>query len=225
VTDANGIYLELMNYKKKYNIPVYAYVDGLCASGGMYIALAADKILSSDISLIGSVGVIAPTFMNATSLLEKIGVEALTISAGKGKDSLNPFRPWQPGEDKNYTQIIDYYYKHFVNLVVNARPEISKEKLVNEYGAHIFPADIAQQFGFIDASNKQIGEAIEELMATANLEKDNYQVIQLESKDWWDSLFSAEAPWRTGTIKHQLSLSPSFDLLMQNHYLYMHYPL
>ncbi|MFI5264393.1 MAG: S49 family peptidase, partial [Candidatus Kapaibacterium sp.] len=65
-TDSDTIYRLLMEYKKQYKVPIYAYVDGLCASGGMYIAITADKIMASDTSLIGSIGVIAPTFMNFT---------------------------------------------------------------------------------------------------------------------------------------------------------------
>ena len=60
VTDADDIFHALSEYKKKYSVPIYAYVDGLCASGGMYVALAADKIFANNVSLIGSIGVIAP---------------------------------------------------------------------------------------------------------------------------------------------------------------------
>src|SRR5690606_9333623 len=95
VIDADGIYRAIKAYKAQHNIPVYAYVDGLCASGGMYIAAAADKIFASDVSLIGSVGVISPPTFNFTKTMEKLGIEALTLSAGIGKDDLNPFRPWK----------------------------------------------------------------------------------------------------------------------------------
>jgi protease-4 len=148
VSDADGIFRLVGDYKKKYQVPVYAYIDGLCASGGMYVALAADKVFATDTSLIGSVGVIAPTFLNLTKLLDKIGVEALTISAGKDKDALNPLRTWKPGEDENYRQIIEYYYNHFVELVTTHRPDISKEKLIKDYGAHIFPAPEAKESFF-----------------------------------------------------------------------------
>ncbi|MBA2367776.1 MAG: S49 family peptidase [Candidatus Protochlamydia sp.] len=225
VTDANGIFQALKDYKAKYNVPIYAYVDGLCASGGMYIALAADKIYSSDVSLIGSVGVIAPTFMNFSELLGKVGVETLTISAGKDKDALNPLRPWKPGEEENYKQIVDYYYDHFVNLVTTNRPEMSKEKLVQDYGAKIFPADEAHQYGFIDVSNVMLSDALKQLVEKAGIEGEKYQVIRLESKGWWDSLFSAETPLLTGKIKHQLTISPSVDLMLENQFLYLYYPL
>lgn len=225
VGDADGIFRALKEYKQKYEVPIYAYIDGLCASGGMYVALAADKIFASDISLIGSVGVIAPTFMNLTKLLEKIGIETLTISAGKGKDALNPLRSWKPGEDENYRQIIDYYYQHFVNLVTLHRPEVNKEKLVQDYGAHIFPAPDALERGFIDVSGVPLADALRELLKQVGITDDQYQLVRLENKGWWQSLFSAQASsLLSGKVKHQISFSPEVDILLRNQFLYLYCP-
>ena len=223
-TDSDNIFRILLEYKKQYNVPIYAYVDGLCASGGMYIALAADKILSSETSLIGSVGVIAPTFMNFTKVLEKIGVDTLTLSAGKDKDAMNPLRPWKPGEEDNYKNIIDYLYNEFVNLVVTHRP-ISKEKLVDEYGACVFPASLAKEHGYVDESGVSLREALKQLVQAAGIKDEHYQVIKLEDKGWWKSLFKNEMPaLLTGEIKHKLHLSPEMDMMMQNRFLYLYRP-
>ena len=56
VVDSDNIYRMLKEYKERYKVPIFAYVDGLCASGGMYIACAADKIYSGPAGTIGSVG-------------------------------------------------------------------------------------------------------------------------------------------------------------------------
>ncbi len=222
VTDADGIFRALSTYKEKYKIPIYAFVDGLCASGGMYVALSADKIFASDTSLIGSVGVIAPTFLNFTKLLDKVGVDALTITAGKDKDAMNPLRPWKPGEDANYRQIIEFYYDHFVELVTSHRTAISKEQLVKDYGAKIFPAPIAKEHGFIDFSGVSLSETIKELTTAANV-SENYQVIKLENKNWWTTLFSNQArSIFNGEMKHKLSLNPEMDALLSNQYLYLY---
>lgn len=226
VNDADGIYRALTDYKTKYKVPVHAYVDGLCASGGMYIALATDKIFASDVSLIGSVGVIAPSFLNVTKLLDKIGVETLTLSAGKDKDAMNPLRPWKPGEDENYKQIINYYYDHFIDLVTRHRPEISKEKLVQDYGANVFPAPEAKTKGFIDVNGAKLSDAMHELLAKAGIMDENYQVIRLSNKSWWNTLFSASSstPLFTGKITHQVSISPEIDLRLRNQFLYLYSP-
>jgi protease-4 len=225
VTDADGIFRALKNYKEKYKVPIYAYVDGLCASGGMYVALAADKIFASETSLIGSVGVIAPSFLNLTKLLDKIGVETLTISAGKDKDALNPLRPWKPGEDANYRQIIDYYYHHFVELVAAHRPAMNKEKLIKDYGALLFPAPQAKENGYIDTSGISLADTLKELLKEANITTEDYQVIRLENKSWWTTLFSNQASSLfTGQIKHQISFSPEIDLLFHHQFLYLYCP-
>lgn len=223
-TDSDNIFRMLLEYKKQYQVPIYAYVDGLCASGGMYIALAADKIYASESSLIGSVGVIAPTFMNFTKVLEKIGVDTLTLSAGKEKDALNPLRPWKAGEEDNYRHIIDFLYNQFVDLVVTHRP-ISKEKLVDEYGARVYPSPIAKEHGYIDESGISLRETLKELVEAAGIQDDNYQVLKLEDKGWWKSLFKSEVSQLfKGEIVHRLSISPEVDMTMQNRFLYLYCP-
>ena len=224
-TDSDDIFRQILTYKEQYQVPVYAYVNGLCASGGVYIAIAADKILASETSLIGSVGVIAPTFMNFSKVLDKIGVDTMTISAGKEKDAMNPLRPWVPGEEDNYKQIISFLYNDFVDLVVKHRPNMTKEKLVEEYGARIYPAPIAKEHGYIDESNVSLREAVKQLVQAAGIEDDNYQVIKLENSGWFKSLFKNQASsLLTGEIKHRLTLSPEMDLLMQNKFLYLYCP-
>jgi protease IV len=224
VTDANGIFEALKEYKEKYKVPIYAFVDGLCASGGMYIAMAADKIYSTDVSLIGSVGVIIPSFMNFTKLLDKIGVETLTISAGKDKDALNPLRPWKPGEENNYKQITDYFYDHFVNLMTTYRPKITKNELIEKYGARLFPSEQARQFGFIDESSAQLSTTLKDLLEQVNITDDQYQVIRLENKGWWKDLFSSKANVLNGTVEHRFKFTPEIDLMLKNQFLYLYYP-
>ena len=228
VFDADGIYRALKEYKEKYKVPIYSYVDGLCASGGMYVASATDEVYASDISLIGSVGVIAPTFMNFTKLLDKLGVDTLTISAGKDKDAMNPLRPWKPGEEKNYEDIIKYYYEHFVNIVTSNRPNVSKDKLVQDYGAQIFNAKDAVDYGFINGINQSIGETIKKLAKEANIE-DKYQVIKLENKNWFSTLFSAENSslrlLSQCKIKHEIAIGSELPQALHGKFLYYYDPL
>jgi protease-4 len=224
VVDADGIYRAIKDYKEKYQVPVYAYVDGLCASGGMYIAAAADKIYSSDVSLVGSVGVLAPTMFNLTKLLEKIGIETVTLTAGKDKDAMNPFRPWKPGEEENYQELINYYYQHFLNVVTSNRPQVDPNKLVKEYGARVFNAPQAFQQGLIDQSGISLSDTIKALLQEANVEGD-YQVIRLKDKNWWSTLFSSNAnALLTGKIKHQLQLTPELESAFQGQFLYLYRP-
>lgn len=223
VVDADGIYRALKEYKERYKVPVYAYVDGLCASGGLYVAAAADKIYASDVSLIGSVGVLAPTFANLSKMLEKIGIETLTLTAGKDKDAMNPFRPWKPGEEQNYQDLIDYYYRHFVNIMVNNRP-INKEELIKDYGAQVFTAPEAVNRGFIDVSDISLGETIKQINKEIGIDSDYYQVVKLKQKDWWSRLFSENSLLRTGKIQHDVTFMPEMDLALRGQFLYLYRP-
>ncbi len=222
VVDADGIYHAIKDYKERYKIPVYAHVDGLCASGGMYAACAADKIFASDVSLIGSVGVIVPSFLNFTQLIDKVGVQALTLSAGKDKDLLNPLRPWRPEEPKIFQDLIDYFYLHFVNIVVENRPHLDKNKLINDYGANIFNAVRAQEYGFIDAVENTQEGTLKRLLKQINIEDDNYQVIEMQRKTWFSELFKSEWPLLKGKIIHQIQLSPDFDSKLEGRFLYLY---
>lgn len=179
-SDSDTIYRALKSYKQKYNVPIYAYVDGLCASGGMYIASSADKIYSSHSSVIGSIGVLLGPNFNFADTMTKFGVKALTLTEGLDKDELNPFRAWKPDEGATLKNIMDSLYDQFVSIVVEARPKISKDQLVNTYGARVFIAQEAAQIGYIDEWNANYYDAIRDLSTVAQIKEDEaYQVIQL----------------------------------------------
>ena len=137
---SDAIYTLIKAYKERYSMPVIAYIQGMCASGGMYIACAADKVYASPDSLIGHVGVLfSPPFFNMTGLMSKLGIQSRTMSAGKDKDSMNPFRPWSENEGQQFQYIIDFMYNRFVDVVSSNRPKLTPEDLV-EQGARIWPA-------------------------------------------------------------------------------------
>jgi len=224
VTDSDRIYHLLKAYKEQYSVPVYAHVDGMCASGGMYIACAADKIFATNSSLVGSVGVIIPSAMNFSKLLQNHGVESLTLYAGKGKDELNPFRPWKQDEGKDYQSVIDAFYKNFVDIVSSNRPAISKEKLMEEYGAKVYPSAEAKELGYIDESNYSYNQALALLAENLELQADEYQVIELVEHNWLATLFKAQegSPLITGRIHHTLDLPLEMHPKLTNKYLYLY---
>lgn len=223
VFDSADILRALQDYKKKYNVPIFAFVEGFCASGGMYTALAADKIFATSTSLIGSVGVLAGSpFFNVSKLLTKFDIEALVLSVGKGKDALSPFRPWKENEDENLKNILDFYYNQFVDLVTTYRPLLSREKLTQDIGAKTFPAPLAQEMGFIDVSGASIEDALKELLTKVEITDDNYQVIRLENKHWLKALLTGHNALFTGKMEHKLSISPEFDIMMKSPFLYLY---
>lgn len=224
--DADMIYRALLAYKEKYHVPIYSYVEGFCASGGMYIAAASDKILASPESVIGSVGVIlGPTF-NVYDAMQKLGIKALTLTEGKDKDTLNPFRPWVPGEEESIKKIILALYERFVDIIAEARPALDKDKLIQEYGAQIFIAEEAQEIGFIDDGNSNYNSALKELAAVANIkETEKYQVLHIESPHGIISeLAQGRARFLEGKIKHVFPLGTNITSEMSGKFLYLYTP-
>lgn len=222
-TDSDIIYRLLKDYKNKYNIPILAYVDGVCASGGYYIACAADRILTSEASIIGSIGVLSwPPFVNISHMIEKIGAESLTVYAGKGKDALNPLRPWHEGEQDNYQKLVDFFYDRFVSIVSTNRPQIQTHDLVNSYGARVFASPEAKQIGLIDATGYSRNEALKELVQSAGiLETQKYQVICFETQEWWKKIFNQNSPLLTGKIRCEFDLPAKHS---RGHVSYLYSP-
>ena len=190
-TDSAAIHQMIKSYKERYKVPVIAYVDGLCASGAYQIALAADTIVTSDCSIVGSVGVVVfPPYLNVAEALQKLGITSQTVFSGKGKDALNPFRPWQEGESADIQAVTSHLYQHFVDMVATHRPKISRDQLINEYGAQIFASERAKQLGFIDETGYYLSEAIALAADRAGLHDQEVHVISLTNSSWAHELFS-----------------------------------
>lgn len=224
VTDSDGIYQALMEYKNRYGTPIFAYIGGVGASGGYMIASAADRVYAGESGLIGSIGVVSPSFFNVSDVLAKMGVKTQTLFAGKGKDAMNPFRPWSEGEDKTIQAIIDDYYQQFIQIVTRGRPNLTKDKLINEYGARVFSSQRALENGYIDAIVPTSSDALRELARTIVAEGDSYRVVELKSNEWVSDLFDAKASWVTGKVQHSLLLPAQMEIELLGQPLYIYRP-
>lgn len=107
-------------------IPLYAVVEDICASGGYYVAVAADKIYVDKASLIGSVGVLMDGF-GFTGTMEKLGVERRLITAGTNKGFLDPFSPANPAHQAYAKQMIKEIHQQFIDVVKQGRGKRLKE--------------------------------------------------------------------------------------------------
>lgn len=211
-TDSAGIYSLIKELKEELGgIPVYAYVDGMCASGGVYIACAADKIFASNSSKIGSVGVVVGPLINLHKGMEKLGIESETIYKGKRKDLFNPLRKWEVDEGKSLEALATLLYDQFLDVVTNARPKIKKEQLKEEIGADLFIAKTAQELGFIDEVGLSYKEALKSLAEAAKL--DNYQVY---------SVFRPRQFLEDLNMKIPAAFSLPFNLPTHRQFLFLH---
>jgi len=108
------------------NIPVYAVVEDICASGGYYIAVAADKIYVDKASIVGSIGVLMDGF-GFTGTMQKLGVERRLLTAGENKAILDPFSPVNPKHQEFAQQMLDQIHQQFIAVVREGRGNRLKE--------------------------------------------------------------------------------------------------
>jgi protease IV len=189
VIDSEGIYNLIMAYKKKYKVPVYAHIEGLCTSGGYMIACAADKVVATTSSVIGSVGV-KIQFLNFYGLMEKIGVKQKTLYRGIDKDEMSPFTDWDENEGVEYQALVDFSYENFLRIVQEQRPQIDIEKMRTHYGAKLFTPEVAFNYHYIDGYGLTRMEALKDFVSILGL-NDEYRVIQLKKRGSFNDLILA----------------------------------
>jgi protease IV len=122
---------EIKRLKQKHpEIPVYAVISDVCASGGYYIAAAADKIYANKASIVGSIGVIMAGF-GFVDAIEKLGVERRVLHAGESKGFMDPFKPLKQDEETHVQGLLNEIHQQFIDVVKGGRGErlIDDERL------------------------------------------------------------------------------------------------
>ena len=121
------VYNEIRQLKQEYpDLPVISVVSDICASGGYYIASAADKIFVNQASIIGSIGVVMNGF-GFVDVLDKLGVERRLLTAGAHKAMLDPFSPTNEEETQHMQKLLNQVHTQFINAVRTGRGERLKE--------------------------------------------------------------------------------------------------
>jgi protease-4 len=121
------IYDEMRRLRKKYpDTPLYAVVEDVCASGGYFVAVGADRIYVSKASIVGSIGVLMNGF-GFTGLMDKIGVERRLITAGENKGMLDPFSPVDKKDMQHARTLIHDVHEQFIGVVREGRGKRLKE--------------------------------------------------------------------------------------------------
>lgn len=200
VYDSEMILNTLFFIKNKYQIPLYAQIESLCASGALMISCCADRVFASPASIIGSIGVRSGTSFNFKELISKIGIHAKTITKGRGKDELDGFRDWNDNEGEITDQLLDDAYDRFLDIVSKSR-DIDRHVLKNQYGAGVFYAKRAQEIGLIDEPNSDYYTTLGYITKKLNLEKYTVVKPKYESKkSFWNNIFTSS----TGVNKFSL---------------------
>lgn len=130
-------------------IPLYVVVEDICASGGYYVAVAADKIFVDKASLVGSIGVLMDGF-GFTGVMDKLGVERRLLTAGTNKGFLDPFSPQNPEQIAYAKAMLAQIHQQFIEVVRTGRGKRLKET-PEMFSGLIWSGDKSIENGLADA--------------------------------------------------------------------------
>lgn len=148
VTDADLIHRKVAKLREK-GRTVYALMGDLCASGGYYVAVAAEQIWAHPTTITGSIGVIIPN-LNVSELMARYGVVDLSVTSGENKAVLSPTRPQTAAQRALIQAVVDDLYARFLRLVSEGRG-LDPAAVAPYADGRIFTADAAKAARLIDA--------------------------------------------------------------------------
>ncbi len=147
---AGQIYDELMRLQKNYpEMPMYAALEDICASGGYYVASALPKIYADKATLVGSIGVIMQGF-GFQQTLEKLGIESRLLTAGKNKAFLDPFAPVNPEQKQHAQGLLNLIHEQFIKAVETGRGGRLKASRNELFQGLIWTGEDAVKLGLVD---------------------------------------------------------------------------
>ncbi len=124
---AGIVHDEILRLRAKYpKVPLYAVVEEVCASGGYYVAAAADRIFVDKASLVGSIGVLMDGF-GLVGMLDKLGIERRLLTAGRNKGFLDSFSPMEEQQRQYAQKMLDEIHQQFIEVVRKGRGDRLKE--------------------------------------------------------------------------------------------------
>lgn len=187
---------EIRRLKAKYkDIPVYAVVSDLCASGGYYIAVAADYIYADKASIVGSIGVRMDNF-GVVDLMEKLGIERRLYTAGANKGMLDPFLPEKPEQVEHVQKMLDETHQQFINVVKEGRGKRLRET-PEIFSGLFWTGEEAVRLGLVDGLGSDAYVARElikaEEMVNFTSEKDLLQRLSERVETSVQSMLSLKA--------------------------------
>ncbi len=141
---------EIKRLREKYpDIPLYAVVSDMCASGGYYVASAADKIYVNESSVIGSIGVLMNGF-GFVDAMNELGIERRLMTAGEHKGILDPFSPVSEFDREHADKLLKKIHKHFIAAVKEGRGDRLKGDEETLFSGLFWTGDQGIELGLAD---------------------------------------------------------------------------
>ncbi len=128
--------------------PVYAVISDMCASGGYYVAVAANAIYADKASIVGSIGVLMDGF-GFTRAMDKLGVDRRLYTAGANKGFLDPFSPVNEQDVQHIQQMLDTIHRQFIGAVKRARGDRLRPN-GELFSGLVWTGEKARELGLID---------------------------------------------------------------------------
>jgi protease-4 len=168
VTASDTLYHEIRKFRSETGLKVIAHFTDTGASGAYYAALAADRITAQPTTITGSIGVIMLR-VDATGLMQKIGVNAVQIASGPEKGMGSPLRAMSAEEKRIFQNMVDSLYGRFVGLVVAER-KLAPERARKLADGRIYTGQEAKDAGLIDSVG-YLEDAFVQAKRLANLDQ------------------------------------------------------
>lgn len=163
---SQALYRELRDLREEDDRPVVAWIGDVGASGGYYVALAADSVYALPGAITGSIGVIMQ-FPNTRGLLEKAGLSVEIVKSGERKGSGSPFRELTEEDRRVFQALVDDTYGQFLDAVVANRP-LARDSARRLADGSVYSGERAARLGLVDGLATR-SEAVERLGRMAGL--------------------------------------------------------
>jgi protease-4 len=190
VTASDVLYREVLRFKEETKRPVIAQCMGLCASGGYYVAMAADALWVHPTTVTGSIGVIF-SGLSLAGLMEKLGVENQTLTSGAYKDAGSALRRMTEAERAQLQSVVDDLQARFLEVVRAGRPRLDAEAVARLADGRIYTARQAKEAGLVDEIG-YLPETVKEVERRAGLSTSRV-VVYHRPRELRENLYSASA--------------------------------
>jgi protease-4 len=215
VTASDMMQQSILDFKGSSGKPVVVSMEDTAASGGYYVSTAADRIVASETTLTGSLGVFIP-LLNFQEAAQKYGVTQTYIKSGKYKTMGSSWKELTPDERRIFQSIVDHYYDEFVEVIVEGRglPESRVREIAD---GRVYSGEQARELGLVDKLG-ELEEATGIAGDLANVEEATV-VRYVESPNFVESLQTRLAPPEPESV--HIIREAGLDLEPKPYYLYL----
>jgi len=149
VTASDILYRRLKKFRAARKVPVVAVLEDVAASGGYYVACAADTIVAHPTSVTGSIGVVVQT-LSFAGTMKKLGISADAVTSGPHKDMGSPLKPLGEVDRKIIQSLVDEFYGRFVDVVTGGRSGLSRRQVESLADGRVYSGSQAAKLGLVN---------------------------------------------------------------------------